>query len=372
MKRNRGSRLLRLLILLPLWLGAGETTYTWSVAAMKREAVQYEAFTVEYTCRFSTEAYPYVIVFEPPKETAEYRMVPQNSDEQIVDGRRVNRYRFVVFPKKAGALTLAFNAVMEHTTKASIENAVIGRDNVEKLDYTAKETALPPLSVDVAAQTTSYAGHMTLHLDVDRDNVDAYTPVQVRIRLEGYGNMDALKPFTLDIPGVRQFTDGEQKQLRLGDNGFEGNITQQFALVSERNFTVPPLHFSYFDAEQKRTVTLSTEPKTVTVRPAAAPAEQEHSLAPSAGKAAGWNASWLHLLLALTAGIIIGRFLLPVKADEEEATLAEKLRRCSDPERFVAYLAIDDAVKYRSLIDEIEAKLKAGEKIDLAPYKRRL
>ncbi|UFS63553.1 hypothetical protein LOH54_05330 [Sulfurimonas sp. HSL-3221] len=372
MKRSPGSGVLWALLLLPLLSWAAETAYTWSAAATKKSVAQHEAFAVEYTCRFDTEAYAYIIAFDPAQETEAYRIEPQSTDEQIVDGRRVNRYRFTVFPKKAGRLTLSFSATMEHTTKASIENAVIGRDNVEKLDYTSRTVSLPPLSVEVRPQETAYAGHLELTLAVDSEKVDAFTPVQVAVRLEGAGNLDVMAPFALTIPNARQFTDGEQKQLRLGDNGYEGSISQQFAIVAEHNFTVPALQLSYYDTERKRTVTLSTQAHAVTVKPAAAAGEHKATSSPTAEVPVPWSASWLHLLLALIAGIVIGRFMLPVRVESEALSLPEKLQRCRDPKRFVAYLAMADAEKYRTMIDAIEAKMKAGEKVDLSSYKRQL
>jgi len=372
MKQNRGSSLLWLLWLLPLWLGA-QTTYEWSVTQSKTKAAQFEAVAVEFVCRFNTEGYEYIIAFEPPKETEAYRMVPEGASEQVIDGKRVNGYRFIVFPKKAGELTLAFSASMEHTSKASIENTVIGRDNVEKIDYTAKKVALPPVAVAVSPQSSPYAGHLQLSVDIDKKTVEAYAPVQVRVQLSGYGNIDGMGAFALDIPDVRQFSDGEQKRLRITDNGFEGSISQQFAIVSDRNFTVPPLTLSYYDTEQKRRVMLSTEPVHVAVLPAAGRQESTTPAAVSGESAAAVQTGpWLHLLLALGAGIIIGRFLLPVRTEAEEVPLPQKLKACRDPEKFAAYLAMMDAHRYRGIIDEIERKLQAGEKVELGRYRHRL
>lgn len=370
MKRNRGRGLVWLAWLLPLWLQA-QAPYAWSVVQSKTSAALHEAVVVEYTCRFDGEAYEYIIVFNPPPETEAYRLVVQGTREQIVGGKRVNTYRYVVFPKQAGMLTLAFDASMERTTKASIENTVMGRDNVQKIDYTAQKAALPPVTVAVAPQETPYAGQMRLRVDVDKTEADPYVPVQVRIRLEGHGNLDVFKPFALEIPGARVFTDGPERKLQLDDNGYEGTIDQQFAVVSDRNFTVPALRLRYFDTGLGAVKMLESGEKHVTIRPAASgeqssvPPVQTHT---DAGSQTG---HWLQLLLALAAGIAIGRFLLPVSAAESgKLPLSERLSRCRDPEKFAAYLAMLDAEKYRGIIDEIERRLKQGEAVDLKRYKR--
>jgi len=373
MKRNRGSVVFWIVWLFPLWLNA-QTQYVWSAVQSKTQVAQEEALAVEYTCRFSNEAYEYIIVFTPPVETEAYRLVTEGTGEQIIEGMRVNTYRFIVFPKKAGVLTLAFDASMEHTTKASIENSVIGRDNVQKIDYTAKKVNLPVVQATVIAQQSPYAGHLKLQVDVDKKQVPAYTPVQVHVRLEGYGNIDVMRPFTLDIPGANIFTDGPEKKLKLGKNGYEGSIEQQFAIVSDHNFTLPSLQLHYFDTERRDMTTLSTDMQTVTVMPVTAPkqaATDEEASHPDS--ATGGTVTWIELLMALTAGIAIGRFLLPADPGTEESLpLPKRLKGCKDPRQFVVYLAMLDADKYRNLIDEIEQKLKAGERVDLGSYKRQI
>jgi len=371
MRRNRGSAWVWLLWLLPLFLEA-QTRYAWSVTQSKTSAAAFEAVAVEYTCRFDTEGYEYIIAFNPPKETDDYRLVLESAGEQIVDEKRINTYRYILFPKRAGELKLAFSASMEHTTKASIENTTIGRDNVEKIDYTAVSAALPAVSVAVSPHGARYAGHLELRLDTDKKTVEAYTPVQVRVSLEGYGNIDGLKPFTLDIPGAKVFTDGEQKQLTLGDNGFEGSITQQFAVVSDHDFTIPALQLVYYDTVRKTEQTLAAGPIAVAVTSAPAPAAGQPSEKTVEGtEAAGGGWSWLHLVVALVAGIVIGRFLLPVETETDgRAPLPQKLKQCRDPGTFAAYLAMLDADRYRGIIDEIEGKLRRGEKVDLRQYRR--
>lgn len=371
MRKHLGSSLLWLFFLLPLCLGA-QTTYRWHVEQSKAEAVQSEAVIVEYTCQFDTEGYEYIIEFDPLKETQKYRLVLESAIQRIIDLKRVNTYRFILFPKQAGELRLELNATMQHTSKASIENTVIGRDNVQKIDYLSKTVALPVAAVSVHANDSGFAGHLRLSVVADKTRVDAYAPVQLRIRLEGYGNLDRIPPFALDLPGVKQFSDGEEKTLTKDEKGFEGSIVQQFALVSEGNFTIPALHFRYFDTEQNRVRLLTTEPIEIDVNPPEMKATQtvadtDTNTSESSGL------FWLEIVLTLIAGIVIGRFLIPVETPEAEGEpLLKRLKSCRDPEQFAAYLAMLDAVRHRDMIDEIEGKLGRGEKVDLGAYKKRL
>ncbi len=372
MKRIRGREVFWLLWLLPVLLNA-QTTYHWDVTQSKEKVGQYEAVAVEYSCRFNTEGYEYIIEFNPPKETSEYRLELESAGEQIIDEKRINTYRFILFPKVPGALNLELNASMQHTSRESIENTVIGRDNVEKVAYTAKWVSLPAVSLDVTPHDAAVAGHLELSVTADQKHVDAFSPVQVKIELEGYGNIDRLEPFTVSIAGIKQFEDSEEKDLQLGDNGFEGKITRHIAIVSDHDFTIPPLRLRYYDTKSGRVVELASEAITVSVSPKPELPTSGIEAASSANTfEASW--SWLHLLLALIAGVVIGRFLLPVgiEDDDEKLPIPKKLRRCKDAKKFIAYLALLDAQRYENIIDEIELKLMKGEKVDLGAFKKRM
>lgn len=370
MKRHRGNHWFWLLWLLPA-LAAAQTRYHWQMEQSKTRAAVGEAVMLEYTCRFEGSGYEYVITFAPPKETDAYRMVIDSERQQTVDGKRVNTYRFILFPKRPGLLSIALGAVMKHTSKASIVNTTIGRDNVEDLDYKAKTVELPPVAVDVHANPTGYAGALRLAVDVDKKEVSAFTPVQVEITLQGEGNLDRIPPFALDIDHAKIFTDGLERTLQITDEGFSGVLRQQFAIVSDTNYTVPSVQLEYFDTGAGEVRTLRSDAVPVIVR--SLPRRAVPGAAEQPADDAPFSWYWVDLLLAVGAGIVIGRFLLPVRAEgSAPQTLQARLERCRDPERFAALLAIADAEKYREIIDDVERKRSAGEKVDLQAYRSML
>lgn len=370
---GKGRLLLWLLWLLwPLLLQAAPD-YVWNASQSKRLVARHEAFVAEYRCRFAGEGYEYVIVLKPPKETDAYRLVIESERERIVDGQRINTYRFIVFPKKAGRLVLDLNASMEHTTKESIENTVIGRDNVEDFDFVATTVRLPEIAVEVQPQPERFAGVLSLNASTDKKVTDAFSPVQFRVRLEGYGNLDRFGDFNFSVAGAKIFTDGVRRTLRLDDEGYRGTIEQQFAVVADRNFTIPSLTLRYYDTKARKVRTLRTEAVPITVRGYASPSSllDAPEAAEKENGGIGWG--WLNLLLAFVAGIAVGRFLLPVSEEEEaSAPLPTRLKRCRDPKKFAAYLAMYDGERYEAMIEEIEMKLKRGGKVDLKYYRKLL
>jgi hypothetical protein len=162
-------------------------------------------------------------------------------------------------------------ALVRHTTFASIESATIGRDNVRRYDFVDETVNLPAVSIRALQNDADLTGTFTLEAKADKNMVRAYEPVHLSLLLRGSGNMDRFTPYELNISGVRVFAEPPQKSLTPSAEGFEGEIRQEFALVSEKSFTIPPLELKVFDTASRKTLLLKTTPIAVEVAQGYAP-----------------------------------------------------------------------------------------------------
>ena len=79
--------------------------------------------------------------------------------DQIQNKKRVQTFDVLIVPKQAGAIDVDFEALIRHTTFASIENASIGRDNVVKYDFNDVKVHLPPVTIaDQRESSGPYGG----------------------------------------------------------------------------------------------------------------------------------------------------------------------------------------------------------------------
>ena len=63
-----------------------------------------------------------------------------------------------------------------------------------------------------------------------------------------------LPPYELNISGVKVFAEAPQKSLTPSAQGFEGEVSQEFALVAGESYTIEPLTLSYFDTKKNQIV----------------------------------------------------------------------------------------------------------------------
>ncbi|RLA70971.1 MAG: hypothetical protein DRG24_06115 [Epsilonproteobacteria bacterium] len=368
MKHNLG-RILFLLLAFALSLSAD--TYSWEAQAKKSQLYLNEAVEVEYICRFEGEGYQYVIEFTPPKEGDGYRMYRLSETERIVNEQRINRYRFVIFFEKSGRQTLTFNALMRYTSKESIEDTVLGRDNVEDFSFTDTKAVLPTLNFDIIEHDAVLSGRYALTVKMDSKSVNAYESIPLTIKVEGVGDFDRFIPFKLEIEGVDIFREEPQKTLELTKEGFKGTWSERYALIPKNDFELPEFKLRYFDPILKQEKVLKSESIKIRVTGEIMPEELLNSEEETAST--GWNWSALYYLLTLITGIIIGRYLrIELPVSKEDGTLYSPLHSCRDPKRFLTLLVLLNDPAYDSIISELDQQVKQGGKINLDKYKKYL
>ncbi|MDO9207001.1 MAG: hypothetical protein Q7T91_02000, partial [Sulfuricurvum sp.] len=241
-----------------LFVSHGWGAYQWRVLEAPASLLVGESGVVRYECVFDTSAADYTIDFKPAQSEG-YKAAILTQRDQIKGGKRVQTYDVLITPKQAGKIDVNLEALIRHTTFASIENATIGRDNVKKYDFDDAQVMLPSVKIDVNENTAGLIGNLTLEVHTDAKAVRAHEPLHLSIIVQGSGNLDRLIPYELNISGVKVFSQPPQKSLTASKDGFEGEVIQEFALVSRESYTIEPFSLRYFDTDKKRIVTLKSK-----------------------------------------------------------------------------------------------------------------
>ncbi|MDO9207319.1 MAG: hypothetical protein Q7T91_03600, partial [Sulfuricurvum sp.] len=193
-----------------LFVSHGWGAYQWRVLEVPARLLVGESGVVRYECVFDTSAADYTIDFKPSQSEG-YNAAILTQRDQIKGGKRVQTYDVLITPKQAGKIDVKLEALIRHTTFASIENATIGRDNVKKYDFDDAQVMLPSVKIDVHENTAGLIGNLTLEVRTDAKAVRAHEPLHLSIIVQGSGNLDRLIPYELNISGVKVFSQPPQK-----------------------------------------------------------------------------------------------------------------------------------------------------------------
>jgi len=100
-------------------------------------------------------------------------------------------------------------------------------------------------------------GDFRITASVDKQEVKANKPINLTIDIMGQGNIEDIQKFELDIPYAVVYSD----ELKVSNSGItKGVVTQKVAIVSDRDFIIPSMSFTFFDAKTKKEKTIKTEP----------------------------------------------------------------------------------------------------------------
>lgn len=254
MKQSLGK--LSLLWLIFTALAWGET-HQWRVLKAPESLRTGQSGVVRYECAFDGSAGNYTIEFKP-KNTQAYRVQILTQNDHIVEGKRVQTFDVLVTPLREGVIILNLEALIRHTTFASIESATIGRDNVKKYDFNDEKALLPAVEITAKENSAALTGRITFEMKSAHPVVRAHEPFHVSLYVRGSGNLDQFVPYELNMSGVTVYAEPPQKSISPSPDGYEGEIRQEFALIAEKSYAIAPLRLMVFDTAENRLKELKT------------------------------------------------------------------------------------------------------------------
>lgn len=92
-------------------------------------------------------------------------------------------------------------------------------------------------------------GDYSFTVVADKNITKTNEPVNLTITIRGEGNVDDIDDFDIVVPNATVYADKSKKSANLTDGKNTILFKQKFAIVSDRNFTIPAQTFSFFNGE---------------------------------------------------------------------------------------------------------------------------
>ena len=190
--------------------------------------------------------------------------------------RTVTWQQYVMFPQTTGKLeipsiTYDGMVVLQNRNVDPFEAFFNGGSGYMEVK---KEIKAPGLTITVdplPARPTNFSGgvgNFTLTAQLDKTEVKANDPINLRLIVSGTGNLKLIKQPIVDLP--KDFDKYDAKiddKTKLTTNGIEGSMVYDILIVPRHQgkYEIPPVEFVYFDTQSNNYKTLRSQPFTLQV-----------------------------------------------------------------------------------------------------------
>ncbi len=363
MKRILGSLLL---LTLSLW---AESVYHWDVSLSQNRLYLNEATTLSMKCTFEKEGKHDDVEFVPPVDSGfDFKLL---SEKRHFEGeKQVLRYEYLLFATKIGNLSLKLEPIMLFTSQSAIDNVIIGRDNVNDLEVEKAKAEIRALSVIVKPTQSALTGQLRLKDSSDIQEVSAYEPTHLEIKISGEGNLQALEPIVFEINDVQVFSDDPETNFILTSKGYKGEWVQRFAFVSAKDFTIPSIKIKYFDSLSKSEKSLSTQVIKIKVKSKGIKREDliDKTDSPSSKIDLLAYVDYLYFLLTFIAGFIVAK-LVKLPSPSQSFKKGEKIKKAKTEKELLEILMACDKNLFSKEINELELAVYKKQKVSLSGVK---
>jgi hypothetical protein len=187
-------------------------------------------------------------------------------------------YNTYLFPQRTGKITinpLEIECIVRKQTKRQPRNIFeqfFGAGGYEDIRVTLKnksvEVEVQELPVENKPQEFSGAvGKFSFKANLDKEQVKANEAINLKITINGKGNIKLIEPLKLNLPESFEIYDPKVNENIKTTGGVSGSITYNYLIIPREKgeFILNNLNFNYFDADKKQYISIPSQDMKITV-----------------------------------------------------------------------------------------------------------
>ena len=198
---------------------------------------------------------------------------------EVINGRPyrcVTWSQYVMYPQMTGKLeipSITFKGIVvqQNRNVDPIEAFFNGGSGYVEVHKAIKAPGITIQVDPLPARPANFSGgvgRFNISATLDKNDVKAGDPINIRVVVGGIGNLKLLKQPVLNLP--KDFDQYDAKitdKTKLTQNGVEGNMVYDFLAVPRNpgKYTIPSVEFTYYDTKTNAYRTIKTQPFTLTV-----------------------------------------------------------------------------------------------------------
>jgi len=302
-------------------------------------------------------------------------------EKQVVGDFVIHNLTYVLIPQQAGDFTIS-------PVKVAVAKRVQIRDAfsfmLQRIRWKNIFSNELKIKVKPLPNGVNVYGKFNISATVDKEITKANKAINLTLSIRGEGNIDDIDSFNLQVPNATVYKNKPKINTYLENGVYKGSFTQKFALVSDSDFVIPAIKFSYFDKDEKKIKTIQTKPIKIKVTGGgsfqatptshklitASATPKEKIVKKIVYKEANPFEKWTYLLVGLFVGFVLSnlKYLKRFKKEQSEHPLAYEIRKAKSDKELLKILLpyVSKSQKIKEIVNKLEENIymKKSHKID--------
>jgi hypothetical protein len=275
-----------------------------------------------------------LVSFEEYESIDFWHKLHTNQTKRLEGSKWVYTYEYLLEPKKVGSFTLP-----KQLLKVS-SYQIRKKKRFQRVYSNSVNIKVLPLVNNLAIQ-----GQYSINFSVDKTSIKSNESVRGKLVIKGNGNLQDIEKFDLNLPEQTIYSDDVIVKNLFTKKSYEGNVTQQFLIISDKSFTIPSFHLEYYNPYTNEVEIKQTKPVYIEVKNPLKEKKDE---------------VWLKYLF-LVFGIVIGLLLL--KYYNQILSLYKKKQRPlyqmvqqtkNKKELYTLLIQNNSSKKFNEILEELE------------------
>ena len=266
MKKNLGRILLLLFLLLNVLEANNLATY--KLSTNKNDPFVKEAVSITFEAVQKDHTDNMMFSLQPKKSNAYEIILLSKKNDTKRKHHAHTTFTYLLFPLKAGAITVDFDFTIRTASDSAIAQSVID-DHDDSIGVNTHDTTLKikPLILQVKelSKDTVLVGDFSLKEKIQKTTMNQYQSLNIIYTLEGEGyESGSFQPIHA-IDGVTIFSETNTIYAKATKKGYKIKREYIYALSAKKSFTIPAINIKAFSTKKEQYYTLKTPQHSITV-----------------------------------------------------------------------------------------------------------
>lgn len=283
---------------------------------------------------------------------------------------------FRVYPLQTGDINITFSFTKRVTNDDKVAYFASGdRDDFKKLETKDIPIPLTPLTLHVKAlpEEVKLVGDFHLKCDIDTFEAEAFTPIPMRVTIEGVGYPPTLNMLYKTDKNYTLFAQEPEVKKIVTKEDINYTVSYIMALSASKDFTLPKVTLPAFNPKTKHSYILTIPPKHFHIK-AISPTSliDMKNIPPKLKNDWSWIQKLFMYPIVFFAGYLtaLTKRYPKKKKHKEYHSFVEKIQNAQTAKALLQLLMAQENKHFELCIEQLEASLYGNTFLDLKKIKK--